>query len=109
MVGGMETGVQTLYYGLGIILMLGGVVTANVKALQVRFGRHEKELVDYKLYVVERYASKEFLAESKRGILDSIRDLARRIDPTHDAAKNGAGNRFPTPIHTTNNWPIKAI
>jgi hypothetical protein len=41
MVGGVETGVQTLCYGLGIIFMLGGVVTAYVKALQVRIGRHE--------------------------------------------------------------------
>ena len=80
MVGGIETGVQTLYYGLGIIFMLGGVVTASAKALQVRIGRHEKEFVDYKLYVAERYASKEFLAESKRGILDSTLALTG-IDP----------------------------
>jgi hypothetical protein len=37
----VETGVQTLCYGLGIIFMLGGVVTAYLKALQVRIGRHE--------------------------------------------------------------------
>jgi hypothetical protein len=30
--------------------------------------------------VAERYASKEFLAETKQEILDSIRDLGRRID-----------------------------
>jgi hypothetical protein len=30
--------------------------------------------------VAERYASKEFLGETKREILDSIRDLARRIE-----------------------------
>ena len=30
-------------------------------------------------YVAERYASKEYLSETKREILDSIRDLARRI------------------------------
>jgi lysozyme family protein len=33
-----------------------------------------------KLYVAERYASKEYLSEMKREILDSIRDLARRIE-----------------------------
>ena len=32
------------------------------------------------LYVAERYASKESLGETKREILDSIRDLTRRID-----------------------------
>jgi len=31
-------------------------------------------------YVAERYASKEYLSETKREILDSIRDLARRIE-----------------------------
>jgi hypothetical protein len=41
--------------------------------------RQEKELSDHKLYVAERYASKEYLSETKREILDSIRDLARRI------------------------------
>jgi hypothetical protein len=76
----VETGVQTLYYGLGIIFMLGGVVTAYVRALQGRIGKQERELVDYKLYVAERYASKEYLSETKREILESIRDLARRIE-----------------------------
>ena len=60
--------------------MLGGVVAAYVKALQLRVGKQEKELSDYKLYVAERYASKEYLSETKREILDSIRDLARRIE-----------------------------
>ena len=78
--GTVEAGVQTLYYVLGIIFMLGGVVTAYVKALQIRIGKHEKEPSDYKLYVAERYASKEYLSETKREILDSIRDLARRIE-----------------------------
>ena len=50
----VETGVQTLYYGLGIIFMLGGVVAAYVKALQLRVGKHEKDLSEYKLYVAER-------------------------------------------------------
>jgi glutamyl-tRNA reductase len=39
----------------------------------------KRELVDYKLYVAEHYASKEYLSETKREILESIRDLARRI------------------------------
>jgi DNA polymerase III epsilon subunit-like protein len=32
------------------------------------------------VYVAERYASKAYLSETKREILDSIRDLARRIE-----------------------------
>jgi hypothetical protein len=76
----VETGVQTLYYGLGIIFMLGGVVAAYVKRLQSRIGEQENALIEYKLYVAERYASKELLGETKREILDSIRDLGRRID-----------------------------
>jgi hypothetical protein len=60
--------------------MFGGVAAAYVKALQLRVGKQEKELSDYKLYVAERYASKEYLSETKREILDSIRDLARRIE-----------------------------
>jgi len=78
--GNVESGVQTLYYGLGIVFMLGGVVAAYVKNLQCRIGKQEKEVVEYKLYVVECYASNEFSAETKREILDSIRDLARRVD-----------------------------
>jgi hypothetical protein len=80
MVGGVESGVQTLYYALGIIFMLGGAVAAYVKDLQGRIGKQEKELSDYKLYVVEQYVSKEYMNESERRILDLIRDLARRID-----------------------------
>ena len=57
-----------------------GVVAAYVKALQLRVGKQETELSDYKLYVAERYASKEYLSETKREILDAIRDLARRIE-----------------------------
>jgi hypothetical protein len=45
-----------------------------------RIGKQERDLVEYKLYVAERYASKEYLSETKREILDSIRDLARRIE-----------------------------
>jgi hypothetical protein len=36
MVGGIETGVQTLYYRLGIVFMFGSAVAAYVKALQIR-------------------------------------------------------------------------
>jgi hypothetical protein len=72
----VETGVQTLYYGLGIIFMLGGVVAAYVRSLQGRIGKQEAALVEYRLYVAQRYASKE----TKREILESIRDLARRIE-----------------------------
>ena len=78
--GNVESGVQTLYYGLGLVFMLGGAVAAYVKRLQSRIGDQEKALIEYKLYVAERYASKEFLAETKREILDSIRDLGRRMD-----------------------------
>jgi len=39
-----------------------------------------QRLSSTKLYVAERYASKEYLSETKREILDSIRDLARRIE-----------------------------
>ena len=45
-----------------------------------RIGKQEAALVEYKLYVAVRYASKEYLSETKREILDSIRDLARRIE-----------------------------
>jgi hypothetical protein len=75
--GGVETGVQTLYYGLGIIFMLGGAVAAYVKGLQSRIGKQEKALSDFKLYVAEHYASQEFLNDLKREITDSLR---RRID-----------------------------
>jgi hypothetical protein len=60
--------------------MFGSAVAAYVKALQIRIGKHERELSEYKLYVAERYASKEYFSETKREILDSIRDLARRIE-----------------------------
>jgi hypothetical protein len=42
--------------------------------------RSEKSLTEYKLYVAEHYASKEFLSDLKREITESIRDLGRRID-----------------------------
>jgi len=45
-----------------------------------RIGKHENELSEYKLYVAERYASKEYLSETKREFLDSIRDLARPME-----------------------------
>ena len=50
MIGSVETGVQTLYDGLGIVFMLGGAVVAY-RNLQGRIGKQERELVDYKLYV----------------------------------------------------------
>ena len=50
----VETGVQTLYYGFGIIFMLGGVVAAYVRSLQGRIDKQEAALVEYKLYVTER-------------------------------------------------------
>jgi hypothetical protein len=78
--GNVDSGVQTLYYGLAIIFMLGGVVAAYVEALQLRIGKQETALVEYKLYVAERYASKDILSETKREILESICDLARRIE-----------------------------
>jgi hypothetical protein len=53
---------------------------AYVKRLQGRVGEQEKALSEYKLYVAERHASKEYLSETKREILDSIRDLARPIE-----------------------------
>jgi hypothetical protein len=76
----VESGVQTLYYGLGIVFVLGGAVTAYVRALQCRIGKQEQALVEYKLEVAQHYVSKEYMAESERRILDSIRHLARRID-----------------------------
>jgi hypothetical protein len=39
--GNVESGVQTLYYGLGIIFTLGGAVAAYVKRLQSRIGEQE--------------------------------------------------------------------
>jgi hypothetical protein len=42
--GNVENGVQTLYYGLGIIFMLGGAVAAYVRALQTRIGKQERDL-----------------------------------------------------------------
>ena len=60
--------------------MLGGAVAVYVKNLQGRIGKQEKELSDYQLYVAEQYVSKEYMNESERRILDSIQDLARRID-----------------------------
>ena len=69
----VETGVQTLYYGLEIVSMV-----AYVKRLQI--GDQEKALTDYKLEAAQHFVSKEYMNESERRILDSTRDLARRID-----------------------------
>jgi hypothetical protein len=40
----------------------------------------KRSLTEYKLYVAEHYASKDFLLDLKREITASIRDLGRRID-----------------------------
>jgi hypothetical protein len=42
--------------------------------------------------VAEQYASKEFLGETKREILDSIRDLGRRIDQHSWPLRGPMGN-----------------
>jgi hypothetical protein len=73
--GGVATVVQTLYYVLGIVFMLGGAVAAYVKGPQGLIGKMEKALVEYKFYVAEPYPSQEFLTELKREIADSLRDL----------------------------------
>jgi hypothetical protein len=68
------------FVSLGIIFMLGGTVVAYVKALQSRIGKQEQAPTDCKLEATQHYVSKEYMNESERRILDSIRDLARRID-----------------------------
>jgi hypothetical protein len=60
--------------------MLGGPVGAYVERPQSRVSDQEKSLTEYKLYVAEHYASKDFLLDLKREITESIRDLGRRID-----------------------------
>jgi hypothetical protein len=77
--GSVESGVQTLSYGSGIIFMLGGAVVAYVKALQSRIGKQKQALTDYKLEAAQHYVSKEYMNESERRILDSI----RRPRPSH--------------------------
>ena len=62
-----------------ILARASALVTSDAQH-QVRLGKQEKDLSDYKLYVAERYASNEYLSETKREILESIRDLARRIE-----------------------------
>ena len=75
--GNVESGVQTLYYGLFHARWRRGGLRQGATAPR----RQAKERpCEYKLYVAERYASNEYLSETKREILDSIRDLARRIE-----------------------------
>jgi len=50
-----DRGADALYYGLGIIFMLGGAVAAYVKRLQSRVSDQEKSLTEYKLYVAETF------------------------------------------------------
>src|ERR1700756_1584674 len=71
--GSITSSVMPTHYGLAIILMLGGAVAAYVRSLQ-------RSLGEFRLYVAEQYASKEFMRELKREITDSIRELGRRID-----------------------------
>jgi hypothetical protein len=78
--GSITSSVMPTYYGLAIILMLGGAVAAYVRNLRRRIGDQEKSLGEFRLYVAEQYASKEFMGELKREITDSIRELGRRID-----------------------------
>jgi len=46
----VETGVQVLYYGLGIIFMRGDALAGYVKRLQSRIGEQEKALSEFELY-----------------------------------------------------------
>jgi hypothetical protein len=71
--GSITSSVMPTHYGLAIILILGGAVAAYVRSLQ-------RSLGEFRLYVAEQYASKEFMRELKREITDSIRELGRRID-----------------------------
>jgi hypothetical protein len=52
----------------------------KAKALQIRIGKHEGQLSEYKLYMAARTASKEYLSETKRKFLPRIRDLACPIE-----------------------------
>jgi hypothetical protein len=69
--------VQALYYGLGIIFMLGGAVAAYLKRLQGRVGEQEKALSDFKLDVAEHYAPQEFL--NRKSPTRYATELSRRM------------------------------
>ena len=61
----------------GLFRLLGRLLSGLRRR---RVGKQKKELVDYKLYVADHYASQEFLNELKREITESLRELGRRID-----------------------------
>ena len=65
--GNFESGAQTLYYGLGIISMLGGAVAAYVKRLQSWAGHQKKTLTEYKLYVAKHYGLEGILERPEAG------------------------------------------
>ena len=65
MIGSVETGVQTLYDGVRDRFHAWRR-RSRLCQKSSRPHRQERELVDYKLYVAEQSATKEFLAESKR-------------------------------------------
>jgi hypothetical protein len=52
--------------------VISRAVAAYVKGLQSRVGKMEKSLGDYKLYVAEHYASKEFLSDLKRSRISDV-------------------------------------
>jgi hypothetical protein len=102
--GNVESGVQTLYCGLGITFMLGGAAAAYVKRLQSRVSDQEKALSDFKVYVAKHYTSQDFLNDLKREIADSLRVLAGSRVPSQPGLrrrKMGPEIDFPIPATST--------